>query len=488
MSAPDPNLLLILDDREFTDGELISVVGRRRYGDIIVRRRALAEHLRDALPAWARARLIHLRDADGLAALRVALEGASDECAVCVIAGRAGFADPQRLTQLVERLPYAEEDFTDRPYKPLLVFLRRAHRLMEQWQAFAATPVHGWENGWRDCQRVQSVQPLDLSCMRDFLSLTGGATAARHFNQVDIDTYYYTKSSTDKAKMRAEYAFYDMVPEAMRPWLIQPFGFEDGGERASYRMMRYYLADAALQWVHGAFDAATFRPFVERLLFFVTSRPRRACSAGESLAAARTLFVDKVEERVRQFLALPEGRRIDALAAAATPALALQRQLERYLRLYRKHERQFAFDHMAIGHGDPCFSNVLYDQQRYLMKLIDPKGAATADALWTHPLYDLCKISHSVLGDYDFINNGQYRVGFADDNAMRLHLNLTGQTALKPIFTGELKARGHDPRIVRLGEASLFLSMLPLHIDVPNKVLAFLLKADTILNEVENEP
>ena len=488
MSAPDPNLLLILDDREFTDGELISVVGRRRYGDIIVRRRALAEHLRDALPAWARPRLIHLRDADGLVAVRVALEGASDDCAVCVIAGRAGFDDPQRLTQLVERLPYAEEDFTDRPYKPLLVFLRRAHRLMEQWPAFAATPVHGWENGWRDCQRVQSVQPLDLSSMRGFLSLTGGATAARHFNQVDIDTYYYTKSSTDKAKMRAEYAFYDMVPEAMRPWLIQPFGFEDGGERASYRMMRYYLADAALQWVHGAFDAATFRPFVERLLFFVSSRPRRACTGAESLAAARTLFVDKVEERVRQFLALPEGRRIDALASASMPALALERQLERYLRLYRKHERQFAFDHMAIGHGDPCFSNVLYDQQRYLMKLIDPKGAATAEALWTHPLYDLCKISHSVLGDYDFINNGQYRVGFADDNAMRLHLNLTGQTALKPIFTAELKARGHDPRIVRLGEASLFLSMLPLHIDVPNKVLAFLLKADTILNEVENEP
>lgn len=479
--------LLVLDDREHTDGELCSIVGRRRYGDIIVRRRPLAAHLRAALPAWAAAKLFHLRGADDLPALRAQLEAAGDATGVCVIAGRAGFPDPERLCQLAERMPYAEEDFTDRPYKPMLVYLHRAHALLDQWAAFAQAPIHDWEQAWRDAQRVQSVQPLDLSSLRDFLALTSGSTAARHFNRVEIDAYFYTKSSLDRAKMRAEYAFHGMVPEAMRPWLVQPFGFEDDGKRASYKMMRYYLADAALQWVHDAFDGAAFQVFVDRLLFFVGSRPRRSCSAAASGASAQALFVDKVERRVADFLALPEGRRIDALAAAATPALGLERQLERYLRLYRRHERQFQLDYMAIGHGDPCFSNVLYDQQRCLMQLIDPKGAACEEDLWTHPLYDLCKISHSVLGDYDFINNGQYRVGFSDANELVLHLALGRQAALKPVFTQALRERGHDPKIVRLGEASLFLSMLPLHIDVPNKVLAFLLKAHAILDEVEHE-
>ncbi|WEF32948.1 hypothetical protein [Pseudoduganella chitinolytica] len=367
------------------------------------------------------------------------------------------------------------------------MFLRSAHVLLERWPAFGAAPLHTWEQSWHDSQRVQSLQPLDLASMRDFLSLTSGSTAARHFNQVAIDTYFYTKSSTDKRKMRAEYAFYGLVPEAMRPWLVQPFGFEDNGERASYKMMRYYLADAALQWVHGAFEPDAFRAFVERLLFFVTTRPRRPCTAAASAQVARTLFVDKVEERVGRFLDMAEGRRIDALAAAAAPELALRPQLERYLRLYRRHERAFEFDHMAIGHGDPCFSNVLYDQQRYLLQLIDPKGALTEQELWTHPLYDLCKISHSVLGDYDFINNGQYRVGFTDANALTLQLELARQAPLKPLFVRQLRAHGFDPRIVRLGEASLFLSMLPLHIDVPNKVLAFLLKARAILDEVESD-
>jgi hypothetical protein len=487
MSTLHDNILLILDDREIAAGDVRGVVGARRFGDIMFQRRRLVDHFRAGLPAWAASRLIHLRGADDLPALRAALEASGEECGVCVIAGRAGFAEAERLLQLVERLPYAEEDFTDRLYQPLLVFLRNAHRLVEQWQEFSAAPLHRWELAWHGCQRIASVQPLDLARMRDFLSFISGATAARHFNQVELDAYYYTKSSADVAKMRAEYAFYGLVPEAMRPWLVQPFDYQERDGRASYRTLRYYLADAALQWVHGAFEADAFDSFVERLLFFMAERPRRACGKAESAAVARALFVTKLEQRAEQFLATDAGRRIDALAASASPHLALAAQVERFRRLYQRHEKSFAFDHMAIGHGDPCFSNVLYDQQRYLLRLIDPRGAVSEQALWTHPLYDICKLSHSALGDYDFINNNLYRIGFDDGNALQLHLEHSNHASLKPVFQRQLKAAGHDERIVRLGEASLFLSMLPLHLDVPNKVMAFLLKADAILDLVENQ-
>jgi hypothetical protein len=331
------------------------------------------------------------------------------------------------------------------------------------------------------------VQRLDLAHIGDFLSFTSGSTATRHFNQVQIDDYYYTKSSTDKHKMFAEYSFYGLVPESMRPWLIQPFDYQEQGDRASYKMLRYYLADSALQWVHGAFNAKTFASFVDRLLFFIAERPRKVCNKEQSATAARELFVDKVEARVQQFLALKEGQRVNALAASATPDLDLNRQLKRYLRLYARHEKGFVFDHMSVGHGDPCFSNILYDQQRYLLKLIDPKGAVNQAGIWTHPLYDLCKVSHSALGDYDFINNGMYSVGFSDHNHLVLRLEHTNHATLKPIFQHRIKTMGHDERIMRLGEASLFLSMLPLHVDYPNKAIAFMLKAKKILDEVDNE-
>ncbi|ROL94873.1 hypothetical protein BK636_01240, partial [Pseudomonas chlororaphis] len=422
-----------------------------------------------------------------LLALRSKLETCCEDTSVCVIAGRAGFARPERLTQLIERLPYAEEDFTDTLYKPMLVFLRNAHELVDQWSAFMAAPLHTWEKAWQGSQRIQSVEPLDLGKIRDFLSYTSGSTATRHFNEMQIDAYYYTKQSSDKTKMLAEYSFYGLVPESMRPWLIQPFDFSDNGDRASYKMLRYYLADTALQWVHGAFEAGTFTSFVDRLLFFLAERSRQACTKEQSAAMARDLFVNKLEKRVEQFLAMEEGQRINRLAASATPELDISYLLERFLKLYKRFEKGFIFDHRVVGHGDPCFSNVLYDQQRYLLKLIDPKGALTEEGLWTHPLYDLCKVSHSALGDYDFINNGLYNIGFTDSNELFLHFKHSNHSVLKPIFIQRVKAAGHDVRIMRLGEASLFLSMLPLHIDYPNKVIAFLLNARQILDEVESE-
>ncbi|HVE51915.1 MAG TPA: hypothetical protein VNB23_00885, partial [Ramlibacter sp.] len=193
-----------------------------------------------------------------------------------------------------------------------------------------------------------------------------------------------------------------------------------------------------------------------------------------------------VQSRVGQLLETAGGQGVDRLLAGVDPGLSLRPQLERYVRLYERHEKAFASGQLVVGHGDLCFSNILYEQQHYVLKLVDPKGATREADLWTHPLYDLCKISQSVLGDYDFINNGLYSVTFSDRNALVLQTGDGHPAELKQLFEERLKARGHDLRTVRLGEASLFLSMLPLHMDHPNKVVAFALRAAQILDQVEH--
>lgn len=483
---PQRPIIFVLDDRELVSTEVRALVGNRRYGSILLRHKNLAAHIEACMPEWLRPTLFHLRASEDLARLRMALENSDEDCAVCILAGRAGFLEPERLRQLCERLPYAEEDFTDRLYKPLLVFMRDAHQLVRHWQAFEEMPLHCREQAWQDSQRLRSVQPLDLANIRDFLALMNGATPTRHFNTITPDGYYFIKSSRDRAKIRAEYDYFQLVPETMRPWLVQPFDYHEDKDGASYRMMRYYLADAALQWVHGAFDGQSFESFVDRLLFFVSQRPQMPCSAEQSLRTARTLLIDKLEQRKAQFLASAEGQRINTLASSASSELDLERQVSRFTRLFKQYEAQFAAKAMVVGHGDPCFSNILYDQQRDILKLIDPKGASSEEALWTHPLYDLSKIAHSILGDYDFINNGLYQVRFSDANELVLSLEQSNHASLKQIFVQRMRSLGHDLRAIRLGEASLFLSMLPLHLDHPNKVMAFMLRAKQILDEVEH--
>ncbi len=58
-------------------------------------------------------------------------------------------------------------------------------------------------------------------------------------------------------------------------------------------------------------------------------------------------------------------------------------------------------------------------------------------------------------------------------------------TENKEIFKEKVRENGFDYWSVRLYEASLFLSMLPLHIDFPHRVFGFILNAVSILEEIE---
>jgi hypothetical protein len=139
----------------------------------------------------------------------------------------------------------------------------------------------------------------------------------------------------------------------------------------------------------------------------------------------------------------------------------------------------------AVSHGDLCLSNILYCRQSRVMKFIDPRGAASPDELWLEAHYDLAKLSHSLLGDYDFINHDLCELEL--DRALRLRLAVAApeRAAHQAAFIDLLAGLGRDPDFVRACEASLFLSMLPLHAEAPKKVVAFVLAAEAIVRRLE---
>lgn len=452
------NLLIIYDDRDIVSSDLREIVGNRHFGDILIKRCRLSNNVYNSLPEWAKKSFIHLKDNTKIPEIYNFLIS-KQIVSVFFISARASFADPKGLTSLVERLPFAYEDFVDRSYNPLIIYFHNIENLQDLWPDFSNASLTHSNKTWRNFQKLEVDKPNDLNEIEIFLQVASGSTETRHFNSVDIDKWYYTKKSNDKYKMEAEYRFYHSVPERMRHWFIETFDFHKDDTYASYRMMRYYLADMSLQWIHNAFTIKEFEKFIEQFMFFITERSKLIENSNNTKNIAENLFVNKVETRIQQFLSSPHGQHIEEMLKASNEHLSLNSLKKRYISLYRTHENSFVTKSLVVGHGDPCFSNILYDGKRHLLKLIDPKGVINTDELWSHPFYDICKISHSILGDYDFINNGLYRITLDK----------------------------YNPKIIRLGEASLFLSMLPLHIDHPNKVIAFILNANKILTEVEND-
>jgi hypothetical protein len=261
------------------------------------------------------------------------------------------------------------------------------------------------------------------------------------------------------------------------------YDYREDANGAEYTMLRYRFADAAFQWVHGAWGAEDYSNFLSRILHFLAMRPTQPARKGELEAAASDLFITKVRERWTRLLADPVGAKLIATVAGGPGGERVVAAYDDYLKLIDANWRLFTSGEMAIGHGDPCLSNILYDPATTTMKLIDPRGAADEAALWTHPLYDYCKLSHSILGDYDYINNHLCEVTLDEKACQRLVLKQTPQHQFKREF--EMRVSGcQNMTAVRLGEASLFLSMLPLHLDHPRKVIAFLLRARSILDEL----
>lgn len=480
--------LVIYDDREQVDDDVRSMIGSRGFGSIRVRGETISERVHAALPDWARDNLVHLTGSIPLEDPYRAFPALEWASGVIVLAARGALLDEEGLTQVCERARLSATPLADRNRQPMLLYFASVETFLDEWPEFARRPLHLDRAERRAEQCFKPPHPLlDISARRDFLDYTSGATKPRAFNAMEINQLTFVKKSADKAKMKAEHDFFHLVPDSFKAWLVAAYNFQDKGDYAQYEMPRCYIADAAIQWVHKAWTREDHESFLERIFFFLDNRPRRPASADEMDRMARLLFVDKVKARYEQMTVSPTGRDVVSFLRSSRGGDHILRAYEDYFVAIEEVWREVVgTKELVIGHGDPCLSNILYDSPTYQLQLIDPKGATSEPELWTHPMYDFAKLSHSILGDYDFINSGRFSVKLDAQAHLQLEIEDPVGASFKEAFLARITGR-MSVRVLRLCEASLFLSMVPLHMDRPDKVVGFILRARAILDGLAKE-
>lgn len=325
---------------------------------------------------------------------------------------------------------------------------------------------------------------VDIGVIGNFIQCITGNFDSRYFNTLKGNTYTLVKSSSNKKKIKAEYSFYHLLPEDMKFWFVMPFNYQEAKEVASYTMERLHMTDLAIKWVHGSMNETEFEELMDKYFFFFSSRHTKMCSEEEYNRVADSLYVKKVYERISDLKKTQEFAKIDAmLIASGGPTI--DQLVQKYIELKIRIESLNRYKpQLVIGHGDPCFANALYNKSTKTLKFIDPKGAMTEEELWTNPYYDLAKLSHSVCGRYDFFNNALFDIKISTNFTYELDIPFDHSKYVK-IFESKVIENGFDYLSVRIYEASLFLSMLPLHIDNPHKVFGFILNVNNILKEIE---
>ena len=462
------NVVIVYDDSRRPGKDIAGITGNKSFGQTIYKRHTLRERVEAAFR--------EIPGVEGFFEAGSREIGLIKNTPVILYYSDFGIAKIKELETIVYKAGYAHENYK------ITHANRIACVIFKDVNAFLSASTADFEL----YTEIISDAFTDLSDVGNFRSFITGGFDARFFNSLTGDEYSVVKSSEKKSKIKAEYSFYGLLPDDMKQWFVRPFDYREDENSASYRMQRYHMTDLAIRYVHGSIRPDEFRDILKHLFYFLAHRKSVDVTQMEYEAEAKRMYVTKVYERVKQLKAMQGYDRLAALISGLTPYSDIDGIVNRYVGLYDRIRGGMRFEHIkSVSHGDLCFSNILYSNSDSFVILIDPKGAMTEDELYTDPYYDIAKLSHSICGHYDFFNSDLYEITIDENMMARVKVD-TDNRQFVGLFRENLESAGLDLRLVRLYETSLFLSMLPLHMDRPKKVFGFVMNAIAIMDSLEN--
>ncbi len=473
-------VFVLYDDRIKPNEKIAQVSGDKSYGNIIFKQKTIQNRLEEfVLSKQYILGFYPFSDENSRRAVFNKVLSAPVSTAVLYLYSGFGVRDQQMFGILLDKLPFLNQPGRVVVHRKTAAFLFPDMERLREWEKNGSN-----SDGDGTMEEFPGNMFVDLSSFDEFIRYITSGFDARFFNSLEGDEYTVVKSSSNKEKIRNEYNFYYFLPGEMQHWFVQPYDYREDKDMASYTMERMHMTDLAVQYVHGALDLEEFEQILRQLFYFLKSRRTRKITEQEFRLQSESLYLKKVMGRLETLKKSPYYEKMDQMIAAGTEYSGIAAVFSRYQELYEQIHVKYSFEPLSVvSHGDLCFSNILYQRHANILRMIDPKGAGEEKDLWIDPWYDLAKLSHSICGRYDFFNSGLYQIRVDCDMRLVLQLEFQNQPYVQ-LFQKYLEKHRFSYPIVRLYEASLFLSMLPLHLDYPQKVFGFLLNGIEILEEV----
>lgn len=303
----------------------------------------------------------------------------------------------------------------------------------------------------------------------------------RAFNDLVYEDHRLIKRSDDTLKMRAEAHWFENLPPSLQLHAPRYGGRVERDHRAGYAVEYLYHPLLADLFALGALPLASWLEIVSACFEVVEKlhalRPPPGSPEASPAYADRFfhhVVVDKTWSRIERHCAgggcgLDDVYEIDG--RVHPPLREVIAELIARVPPTRPEDVRF-------WHGDLFFGNMFYDFTARRALCIDPRGQLEAGefSLWGDRRYDLAKLAHSILGQYDKIVLGRSRLVEEGPRRWRLRVDAQPhQAKLEAIFTRFVR----ESCGVGMGEllaltALLFISMLPLHADRPDLQRQFL--------------
>lgn len=312
----------------------------------------------------------------------------------------------------------------------------------------------------------------------------------RFFNEIviDKDRNILTKKSEEREKLINEIKWFLTLPNELQ-WIIpRIYSYSLEWKEPKVSMEYYSYPTLHHLYLYGNHNIDKWKQIFNKL-FYVHEEMRKYSLKLESeiiVKALNKIYEEKTFERLeklkkdKNFINYFEqdfyinNHKIKSL----TKLSKIIKKLIIDLKINEKEE-------LNIIHGDYFFANILYDPIADIVKLIDPRGDFGGYGIYGDSNYDLAKLAHSVDGKYDFIvedlfeleelkNGFNYKIVYSENHEKIKEL-------LYSYFNKKQKLK------IKFIQALLFLSMIPLHKDKPQRQKVMLGVGIRLLYEVIEE-
>lgn len=353
-------------------------------------------------------------------------------------------------------------------------------------KSFPAALAH-----YQDSRSLSEVQPANwynCSHVNSYFEARSSITTQRSFNALTIESGVVTKTSDNDVKIQAEVYWFNNLPASLRRFTPQ---FIDSGRLQDGVTTYYCLEFLPVMplnelYVHGRNP----RWFWQRIFsltkdyFAIAANPASLTKLNSASfeAALDNCLEDLYRKKtLGRLTTYQESSQIDLSAPIFYQGIELGSILDiandcinQVLKLPRC---------PTVMHGDLCFSNILFDSRGGRLKLIDPRGLDCHNnfSIFGDTSYDLAKLAHSVIGMYDFIIAGRFEILPDEQSGGQsriIHFDIDERLAqIQDDFLATEFISGIEVGDIMPAVVLLFLSMLPLHADRPDRQKAMLINA-----------
>ena len=308
---------------------------------------------------------------------------------------------------------------------------------------------------------------FDFGNLESLINSKKSLLRPRHFNQLIIDPLLntITKISEKNEKLEDELNWYSLLPEELKILTPRIISRNKNATQVTITQEFYGYPTLSELFVYGDLSISVWESIIQYL--FEIHKLFSIYTKAVSIESSKEMYIDKTQDRINQLLKDDtwkeiwnyETININGKAFPNIPTL-LKKLDTSIVNLTNK-------ETYTIIHGDYCLSNLLYDLNNQIVRMIDPRGSFGQKGIYGDPRYDIAKLRHSIAGLYDYIVADLFTVSFEGNNFSYEILEDEKNTELEKYMDACISKYGYEINEIKLIEALLFLSMIPYHADYP---------------------